>query len=85
MEGIAGALCQRVLGYIRERGAVGATDAETQEALGMLTQTETPRRRALAQSGAVVDSGQRRLTPSRRKAIVWVTPEHAPNPRGSAW
>jgi hypothetical protein len=66
-----------VLTYIRDRGREGATDAECQRALSMLTQTQTARRNALAKCGAVMDSGKRRLTPSKRKAIVWVTPEHA--------
>ena len=78
IEGIAGALCQRVLAHIRECGAHGATDAECQTALGMLTQTQTPRRNTLAKFGAVVNSGCKRLTPSGRRAIVWVTPENAP-------
>ena len=82
IEGIAGALCQRVLAYIRDRQAEGATDAECQEALNMLTQTQTPRRNALAKLGAVVNSGKKRPTPSGRNAIVWVAPEYAPRTEG---
>ncbi len=77
IEGIAGEMCQRVLAYIRACGAAGATDAECQAALGMLTQTQTPRRNTLAALGAVVNSGRKRLTPSGRRAIVWVLPEYA--------
>lgn len=74
---VTGELCQRVLAYIRSRGTEGATDCETQAALGLLMSTTTARRNTLAKIEAVVDSGDRRLTPSKRRAIVWVTPEHA--------
>lgn len=65
----------RFLDYITAQGDHGATDAETQAALGMLTQTQTPRRRELVQLGLVRDSGQRRPTPSGCPAAVWVAAE----------
>mgnify|MGYP000930291602 CR=1 FL=1 len=70
--GGAAALRERVFAYIVACGDDGATDAETQAALGMLTQTQTPRRGELVQLGLVVDSGRRRLTPQGRPAAVWV-------------
>ena len=75
--GIAPTLRLQVLAAIREAGLCGLTDAEGVARLGLLAQTYTPRRRELAQLGAVVDSGRRRKTPSGRAAIVWTTPEHA--------
>lgn len=60
----------QVLAYIvRMRGA---TDEEMQTALGMEGNTERPRRRELQLGGLIVDSGQRRLTTSRRRAVVWI-------------
>lgn len=70
--GGAARLRDRVLDHIAAQGDHGATDAETQAALGMLTQTQTPRRRELVQLRLVRDSGQRRPTPSGRPAAVWV-------------
>lgn len=61
-----------VFGYIRKCGARGATDNETQIALGMGAQTQTPRRLELERAGIVRDSGKRRKTAKGRDAIVWV-------------
>ncbi len=72
----SGRLCRLVLDHIRSCGPHGATDAETQAALGILMQTQTPRRKSLADVGAVVFAGFYRPTPSGRRARVWVTPEN---------
>lgn len=57
--------------YIADRAERGATDQECQLALGLSSQTQGPRRVELVASGHVKDSGDRRLTLSGRKAIVW--------------
>lgn len=63
----------RVLKFLVERGMTGATDQEVQQALGLSSQSEGPRRIELMRAGHVVDSGQRRRTRSGRAAIVWRT------------
>lgn len=64
-------LRRKVLAFIRERGAEGATDEEVQEALGMAANTQRPRRVELVLMDQVVDTGRRRKTRSGRSAIVW--------------
>ncbi len=51
------------------RGSEGATYTELQQALGIGSAQQ--RLSDLVQRGLVVDSGHRRLTPRKRKAIVW--------------
>ena len=63
-----GRLQRQVLDYLA-RG--GATDEEIQDRLNMAPNTERPRRRELQLNGLVRDSGERRLTRSGRKAVVW--------------
>ena len=77
--GHAGDLRTRVLAFIRSRGADGATDSEGEAALAMMPQTYTPRRGELVEAAAVIDSGNRRPTPSGRMAAVWVASQQAPN------
>jgi hypothetical protein len=60
-----------ILGYLCERGEVGATDDEGELALGIIAQSYTPRRGELVRAGLVVDSGERRPTRRGRGAIVW--------------
>lgn len=74
----------RVLAFIVEQGAHGATDDEGEAVLGIKCQTYTPRRGELVALGLVVDSGRRRKTASGRPAAVWVTPNHAPKREGGA-
>lgn len=52
-----------------KRGNQGATYTELQEAIGIGSAQQ--RLSDLVQRGLVVDSGCRRLTPRKRKAIVW--------------
>lgn len=47
------------------------TDQELAERLGVSGNTIRPRRIELVESGMVRDSGERRLTKAKRKAIVW--------------
>jgi hypothetical protein len=61
--------------YIAAQGQAGATDQECQEALGLASNTQGPRRIELTNSGHVRDSGQRRPTRSGRGAIVWIATE----------
>lgn len=74
----AASLRDKVLDFIVSRGAHGATDQECQAALDLPAQTQGPRRIELARAGLVRDSGQRRLTPSGRRAIVWISAESGP-------
>lgn len=61
----------RVLDYIGEAGQRGATDEEVAAGLGMLANTERPRRVELEEGGWVRDSGRRRDTASGTAAVVW--------------
>ena len=61
----------KVLTFIAGCGDDGATDFEIADGLGMLESTARARRVELRDSGLVVDSGQRRSTPSKRPAVVW--------------
>lgn len=63
-----------VLTKLRIAGPGGMTDHELTAALGLPLQSVVPRRRELVQLGLVKDSGDRRATPSGRKAIVWTLP-----------
>lgn len=65
----------RIYSEISKRGVHGATDDEMQVALGIKSQTQSPRRRELVMQGRVADSGRRRNTRSGRSAKVWVTSE----------
>ena len=49
----------------------GLTDHQMQEILGMNPSTQRPRRIELVRQGWVIDSGDRRQTPSGRQAVVW--------------
>ena len=69
MEGSAEQLRGRVLVEIRVRG--GATCDEVECALGLRHQTASARICELSEEGRVADSGERRLTRSGRKAVVW--------------
>ncbi|MNS24326.1 hypothetical protein D3C72_561650 [compost metagenome] len=65
----------QVLEFLRERGESGATNDEIVCRLGMMIQTVTARMRELVLRGAVVDSGERRLTRTGRPAVVWIAKE----------
>lgn len=61
-----------VLESIRQAGAFGMCDHEIEARTGLIHQTASARRRGLVLKGLVKDSGERRTTPSGRKARVWV-------------
>jgi hypothetical protein len=77
-----------VYACIRSAGLEGRTDHEIQTALGLDGNSERPRRWELQQQArvAVKRDGQgnafRRLTPGRRKAVVWVATELAARSAG---
>lgn len=64
-------LQRQVLVYLIRQAEKGATDEEMQEVLEMSPNTQRPRRRELQLSGVVVDSGVKRLTNAKRRAVVW--------------
>lgn len=71
-EPAAGTQRRRVLDLLREHPFTGLTDHEMQEKLGMNPSTQRPRRVELVDGGLVKDSGICRLTPSGKRAVVWV-------------
>lgn len=71
----ASVLRELVYRDIRQSGARGRTDEEIQDALGLSGNTERPRRWELAKADRIVESGERRLTRSGRRAAVWVVRE----------
>jgi CRP-like cAMP-binding protein len=58
--------------YVCDQYMLGTTNQEAEVALGMPAQTITPRMGELRKEGLVTDSGEKRLTRSGRKAIVWI-------------
>ena len=62
---------QRVLDTIRWAVNIGATCAELEDLLDLSHQTCSARINGLHRQGLIRDSGNRRLTDSGRKAIVW--------------
>lgn len=56
-----------------QRHPEGLTDEKGVEITGMDQNTYRPRRVELVESGAVIDSGKKRLTKSGREATVWVS------------
>ena len=67
----AGTQRWKVLHLLRAT-ARGLTDHQMQSILDMNPSTQRPRRIELVEKGLVVDSGQRRQTPSGRWAVVWI-------------
>lgn len=65
----------RVLAYLRERGADGATDDEIQQALGLDGNTQRPRRYELERMDLVKKTERKRPTSSGRQAFVYVAAE----------
>jgi hypothetical protein len=59
----------RIVGAILARG--GATSAEIEDATGLKHQTVSAQIRHMAEAGILHDTGERRLTHSQRRAIVW--------------
>lgn len=84
IEGVADTLRAKVWALLRERGEYGATDQELQDALGLPSNTQIPRRWELVNAGDVIASKRTRKTRAGRRATVWVLREHAPELNGGA-
>jgi hypothetical protein len=69
---VVGKLRRSVLAKVVEAGSGGLTCDEVEQLLVLSHQTASARLNELAGASVIVDSGTRRLTRSRRKAIVWV-------------
>lgn len=67
-----GTLMAKLLETFKKRPYLGLTDEEGQVLLGMEGNTYRPCRVTLTARGWIEDSGQRRLTRSKRKAVVWM-------------
>jgi hypothetical protein len=67
-----GRLQGMVLEHLAKRQKLGATDWELERDLGLRHQTVSARRREMELRGFVRNSGEKRLTDSGRRAIVWV-------------
>jgi len=70
---------QRAVVYsvLAAAGAAGLTDWQIVNRTGFLRSAVCARRNELVRDGLVIDSGQRRVEPTRSRAIVWVV-----TPRG---
>lgn len=79
IEGIVGRLNRLILHAVADSREHGMTCDEAEVTLNLRHQTCSSRITHLQQTGAIVDSGRRRLTRSRRKARVYVIPRYAPN------
>lgn len=73
----AQAIRAAVLAYIRGQGEQGATCDQVEVALDLRHQTCSPRILELSHDGDVIDTGRRRVTRSRRTAVVWIAREWA--------
>lgn len=72
IRGVSGSMRQSVLTFVTARAEHGATDEEIESGLRLRHQSASARRHELVRDGWLQDSGQRRLTSSGRKAVVWV-------------
>lgn len=63
---------EKIAAHIKNKNKFGATCDEVERALKMPHQTASARIRGLFTDGRLKDSGQRRMTRSKRKATVWV-------------
>lgn len=69
---------RRVFAAVSAAGDAGLTDDELEAATGIIHQTVSARRNGLVLKRKIRNSGQVRLTRSRRQAIVWVVGEGIP-------
>jgi hypothetical protein len=70
-----GPLHAEVVEFLKSH-AGGATDEEMQRDIPMPANTQRPRRVELTEMGRIVDSNRRKLTRSKRHAVVWVLLEN---------
>lgn len=78
--GDAASLRERVWRYIDSPGHWGRTCDEVEYALAMRHQTASARIRELVLAGRLIDSGERRLTRSGRRAAVYVVAKKEETP-----
>lgn len=78
-----GRLQSRVYSYILKQGYSGATCEEVERALNLGHQTVSPRILELRYKGKLKDSGHRRLTTTKRLAIVYVENNVPPSKMGN--
>ena len=69
---------ERVYNFIESRRRVGAICDEIEKCLSLKHQTASARITSLRKKGLIIDGGERRMTRSRRDAIVWVAVEKKP-------
>ncbi len=81
---VVGHQCRQVYDVIAAAGLKGATDAEVEAVTGLRAQSVSPRRGELRALGLIVDSGERRPTPSGRPAAVWTLVRYADAGGGAA-
>ena len=67
----AGSIRLLILSHLTIMRDVGATCDQIERALGLRHQTASARLRELAMQRRIVDSGERRIASSGRKAAVW--------------
>ncbi len=72
MAGLVKGQQRRLLAFLAERGAIGATNEEAADLLGLRTASQTARCRELQLAGLVADSGRTKRSSSGRSAIVWI-------------
>lgn len=63
---------EQVLEFLKERGALGATDEEGQELMGWGPNSYRPRRVELVALKLVRESGTLRRTKADKLAVVWI-------------
>ena len=61
-----------IYSYVIDQYMLGSTAQEASIALDMPIQTVTPRLLEIRKDGLLVDSGEKRMTTSNRRAIVWI-------------
>lgn len=78
-----GPLQSLVLRKLRERGPYGLTPEECAELAGLGRVSLQPRFSELKAKGLIADSGKRRVnSSSRKRAVVWVIRDLAPEQKG---
>jgi hypothetical protein len=77
MEEAAPKLRDKILGLLEPRKQYGATCFDLEAITGLSHQTVSPRLSELRHKGYIVDSLQRRPSPSNRDVIVWVVRKYA--------
>lgn len=72
MRAIVPPIRRRILAWVAERRATGATAEEAQTVLALRPATAAARFSELAQAGLIMDSKRTRPTTSGRQAVVWI-------------